>query len=201
MSTIEAICFTLNLATVLVVLVAEIWQIGKLNRMDAKLNELYSRIDRCLSSTLLCGEKTIDKGNEILEAIENLEVEFDEEVEVECPCRERGEDCEYCVVCDECRPDCAYESCEEDCVHLISHTQFKFDHTYSHNYVLHYNEHTDTLACEGYPETGYAIDNVGEVIGDALRYFGVRSDSPNRVYVRNHKYKCDFMIEKVGATE
>lgn len=188
MDTFDIVCTAVMTGLTIIMFGCTIYVLGKLSELEDTLWEVRSQVCHTREEVLSLHER-------IRDAVENLKVKIDEEVEVECPCRE-------CIVCDECHPYCAYlaDDVDEDDIHLISYTQFQFDHTYGHSYVLYYNESTDTLVYNGYPGK-YVIDNVEEVIGDALRYFGVRSDSPNKVYVRNHKYKCDFMIEKVGAAE
>lgn len=86
---------------------------------------------------------------------------------------------------------------EENAPHLISVDDFYFQNAEIHDkYYLEYVEESDELRYYTGEVTYIVVDNVSEVIGDGLKFFGVRSKDDKTVYVRNSKFNADFKIVK-----
>lgn len=87
----------------------------------------------------------------------------------------------------------------EDDIHLISREEYHLSNIGYDHCALRYFPNSDRLEYRGDidPEP-FVVGNVEELIGDGLKYFGVRSYDENVVYVRNNNFKVDFKIERVS---
>lgn len=86
---------------------------------------------------------------------------------------------------------------EEHEPHLISVDDFYFQNSEIHDkYYLEYVEDLDELRYYTGEVSYIVVDNVDEVIGEGLKFFGLRSKDDNTVYVRNPKFDADFKIVK-----
>lgn len=98
--------------------------------------------------------------------------------------------------------DCDCEP-EEDDIHLISAEEFYLTNRDYTKDRLFYAEEDATLRYipdnEDERKVYIAEDDAADYIGDGLRFFGVRSNDPNVVYVRNNKLKTDFRVCKFGV--
>lgn len=95
--------------------------------------------------------------------------------------------------------DCCEEP-EEDDIHLISAEEFYLTNREYTKDRFAYKPEDETLRylTESDDEKNLIIDNPVEYLGDGLRFFGVRSNDPNVVYVRNNKLKTDFRVCNLG---
>ena len=97
---------------------------------------------------------------------------------------------------------CEFED-DELPIHLITSDQFYFDRTHNvhysvsyEKYTLHYNVVTNEIKFIAKNGDIILVENVKELIGDGLMFFGLHSKDPNRVYVRNSNFMSDFEIIK-----
>ena len=88
-------------------------------------------------------------------------------------------------------------------IHIITSDQFYFDRAHSNyygpcyeKYTLHYNVMTNEIKFIAKNGDIVLVENVKELIGDGLMFFGLHSKDSNRVYVRNHNFLSDFEIIK-----
>lgn len=86
----------------------------------------------------------------------------------------------------------------EDDIHLISREEYHLSNIGHDHCTLKYYPNSDRLEYRADldPEP-FVVGNVEELIGDGLKYFGVRSCDDDVVYIRNNKFKVDFKIERV----
>lgn len=74
-------------------------------------------------------------------------------------------------------------------------TEDEFHETALHHgkeYLIYYDE-DDVLT----DDDGYPIPDIEDSVGDSCSRFGEKCDSPNMVYVRNHKEGVDYEITRV----
>jgi hypothetical protein len=85
---------------------------------------------------------------------------------------------------------------EEDPIHLIPKIQFFFENNGYDKFQLEYHEDRNELRFYYVDGSGeyIVVDNVGECIGEGLKYFGVHPTDPDAVYIRNNLFRADFMI-------
>lgn len=106
---------------------------------------------------------------------------------------QHANECESCCgCCDDGTPELP--------VHLITPEQYYFENRHN-QYDLVYHVRTNELryftSWEGY----IVIDNVAELVGDGLMFFGINSREPNAVYVRNNVFDADFRIVREGFND
>ena len=89
-------------------------------------------------------------------------------------------------------------------IHLITSDQFYFECSNRgyymgpayEKYTLHYNTETNVIKFIAKNGDIIQVENIKELIGDGLMFFGLHSKDSNRVYVRNHNFLSDFEIIK-----
>lgn len=176
------------------------------SRVDAVLDAMHVKID---DITKILVEKVLDSDMEtftqdrIVEAM-NTPVDIEElEETIETPAFTRIMDKVVELECKEAA-ELGDGRCQDELdIHMISREEYLFGecHTYS-KHKLWYSPDKDEL------QLSITMFNVqkftpatAEFLGDGLRFFGVCSeDDPNVIYIRNHKLKADFMIEKASVT-
>lgn len=95
------------------------------------------------------------------------------------------------------------ESVEEDDIHLISAEEFYFTRRDYEKERFMYKPEDNTLRYLTEPddERNLIINNPVDYLGEGLRFFGVRSNDPKTVYIRNNKLKTDFRVWKLECYE
>ena len=93
--------------------------------------------------------------------------------------------------------ECAKDEKEELEVHLIKPEEYYFENEYD-PYALVYHVKSGQLRYYTTPYLFIDIENISELVGEGLMFFGINSKEPNVVYVRNHNMKADFRIERIG---
>ena len=107
----------------------------------------------------------------------------------------RANECESCCGGSCC--GCCDDGTPELPVHLITPAEFYFgDRT--NVYELVYHVRTNELRYLTWRDEYIVIDNVAELVGDGLMFFGINSREPNTVYVRNNVFGADFKIVREG---
>lgn len=173
-------CIVLSFAVV-ILLGISINNSFKLSDIEKKMSWIADHITKIRTEINEHNCNMIPRLDNITEVLEEEEV---------CDCG-----CPGCELCE--------DSCDELDIHLISKEQWMFDHAVHHHYELKYYPNSDRVVylydsfCEDHEFDEFEIENVAEVIGDGLKFFGVRSGDENVVYVRNNRFKADFKITKV----
>lgn len=86
-------------------------------------------------------------------------------------------------------------------IHMISREEYLFGglHEFS-KHKLWYDTVKDVLRqTNGLFNSHEFEPATATFLGDGLRFFGVSSENKNVIYIRNHKLKADFMVEKASV--
>lgn len=155
------------------------------------IRHIKYELDKFVSDSSVRYNRILENLSEINSELKDGEYDIELEMDEDSHCECSREDCELCesFVCDELD------------IHLISKEQWMFDDSVKRHYELAYYPNSDRLVYvdDFFDDKAdeFVIDNVAEVIGDGLKFFGVRSGDENTVYVRNNKFQSDFEIKKV----
>lgn len=94
--------------------------------------------------------------------------------------------------------DALEEEEEEDLdIYMITREEFYCERgEYMHQHLV-YNEEKEIVHLEGNEDI--VFEEYPALIGDGLRFFGVRGKEPHILYIRNEKFKCDFEVTRIFA--
>lgn len=99
-------------------------------------------------------------------------------------------------------PDDRPIACEDDLpIHMISREEYLFSEIHEYGkFRLWYDTVKDILRCStGLFNSEEFEPTTATFLGEGLRFFGVSSQNKNVIYIRNHKLKADFMVEKASV--
>lgn len=87
-------------------------------------------------------------------------------------------------------------------IHMISREEYLFGEIHEYGkFRLWYDTVKDIVRCStGLFNSEEFEPATATFLGDGLRFFGVSSQNKNVIYIRNHKLKADFMVEKASVT-
>lgn len=104
----------------------------------------------------------------------------------------------------------------EEEIHLINRETYKYDWRNDHAHVeLVYDEEAGLVydapeySCHQYAikhgeapiEELKPLNNIPEIIGDGLLFFGLSAVNDDVIYIRNHRLKTDFEVKKLKKKE
>lgn len=168
----------------------------------AKLYELIESV-KDLDCRVASLGRRIDNTYDLLESVQDDVLDVKDDINAKM-CKPAEPVCgEVSKSCDD---TCAKGDEDEIDIHLIKPYEYHFNGNMEYcDKRLVYDVKTNEVSMrdgtwnDAKQEWGrYVLDNTKEVIGDALMFFGINPKEPHTVYVRNHKLKYDFRIDRVG---
>jgi len=135
--------------------------------------------------------------NKRMDELEDIHAEYLAKMEEAAETKEEEELADILremVKANEPAPDPEEEN--ELAIHLITPEQFFFECQIYEKYTLYYNQETGDVKFIAKDGEIITVENVKEVVGDGLMFFGMHSKDPNRVFVRNNIFLSDFEIIK-----
>lgn len=167
-----------------------------------KISEINDMVTRIYSKTCRLDDHTFNILRDLRNIDDSVDYIHDCLAEKECCSDDTEEDDKEESMPDEYIVTIEEVDDEEDelDIHLITPEEYHFANGFSKN-ELKYYPNSDQVRYYFTDNTYLHMEDIPEYIGEGLVFFGMNTQEPNIVYVRNHILNSDFRIEKVVGND